>query len=382
MKSIRLWSILWLLLFLCACSTSEVRPSATPLAGTAVLPSTTPELSEPDAGSQPSPVPSLEEVRAFSTVVMEVEPTPPPRPDDGSIPIPSLPLGQPGQHVNVTLGYWVQYPKDWYTGFGNQPLLVSFSNLNPGEYNRDSLRVEGCLIEISVTANVFGFTPEMLRAQMPRSFPNAEEYDLDGESALLVRRDASREPFDSVWLYVVHGDRLFVISLEYSWEDAESSRAAWERMLSTWRWFTPSMAVYSNTSYDYAISYPREWYISNRRPEGISISQSAPGNVIDANLVQKSMVVTTDVLENPENLSLNDWLAEQDLSVDWMSEVPLGRLRGLRIIRSGPIPGIQTMEGFFLGPLGRIYSVTCLYPEDRQWSHRPVANAIIHSFSF
>jgi hypothetical protein len=153
-------------------------------------------------------------------------------------------------------------------------------------------------------------------------------------------------------------------------------------MLSTWRWFTPSVAVYNNASYGYAISYPREWYLFNRRPEGISISQSDPGNMIDTDLVEKSMVVTIDVHENPNDLFLIDWVAAQDWSVDSMSEVPLGSLRGLRVTRSGPTPEIQTMQGLFKGPLGRVYSITCLYPVDRQWSYRPIANAIIYSFSF
>lgn len=375
-------SVLWVVFLACACRTSEVEPAATPSAGAVILPSITQEALAARAASEASLAPPSDKVEAFATVVLEVEPTPPPRPNDGSVSIPKLPLGQPGQHVNVTLGYWVQYPKDWYTGFGNRPLLVSFSSLSPGEHNRESMRAEGCLIEINASANVFGFTPEILRAQMPRSFPNAEEYELGGEPALLARKDVSAEPFESEWLYVVHGDRLFVISFECSREGAERYRSAWERMLSTWRWFTPSMAVYSNTSYGYTISYPREWYLFNRRPEGISTSQSDPGNMVNEDLVEKSMVVTTDVHENPDDLFLIDWVIAQDWSVDSMSEVPLGSLRGLRIIRSGPTPEIQIMQGFFKGPLGRVYSITCLYPVDRQWSYRPIANAIIYSFGF
>ena len=90
MKSWRLWSTLWLLVLLCACSASEVRPSATPPASTAVLPSTTPELLEPDVSPQPSPKASLEEVRAFSTVVVEVEPTPHHVPTTGLYPSPAF----------------------------------------------------------------------------------------------------------------------------------------------------------------------------------------------------------------------------------------------------------------------------------------------------
>jgi hypothetical protein len=40
------------------------------------------------------------------------------------------------------------------------------------------------------------------------------------------------------------------------------------------------------------------------------------------------------------------------------------------------------MSGYFQGPLGKIYVVTCLYPADRQMEFRPIANAIIYSFEF
>ena len=40
------------------------------------------------------------------------------------------------------------------------------------------------------------------------------------------------------------------------------------------------------------------------------------------------------------------------------------------------------MSGYFQGPLGKIYVVTCLYPTERQKEFRPIANAIIYSFEF
>ena len=40
------------------------------------------------------------------------------------------------------------------------------------------------------------------------------------------------------------------------------------------------------------------------------------------------------------------------------------------------------MSGYFHGPLGKIYVVTCLYPVDRQKEFQPIANAIIYSFEF
>jgi hypothetical protein len=55
---------------------------------------------------------------------------------------------------------------------------------------------------------------------------------------------------------------------------------------------------------------------------------------------------------------------------------------GVRVLREGPSPEIQEMTGYFQGPLGGIYVVTCRYPADREWEFRPIANAIIYSFSF
>ena len=83
-----------------------------------------------------------------------------------------LPLGEPGHYVNVTFGYWLRYLPDWYTGFGNRPLLVNLSNFDPGTHNRNSMRAEVCLIEISAATNSYCFTLEGLMAQMPRSFPD------------------------------------------------------------------------------------------------------------------------------------------------------------------------------------------------------------------
>ena len=91
-----------------------------------------------------------------------VEPTLTPRPGDEEISVALLPLGEPGQYVNVSFGYWLQYPVGWYTRFGNRPLLVSFSNLDPGTHNRLSMREQGCLIEVNASANIYGFTFETL----------------------------------------------------------------------------------------------------------------------------------------------------------------------------------------------------------------------------
>jgi hypothetical protein len=40
------------------------------------------------------------------------------------------------------------------------------------------------------------------------------------------------------------------------------------------------------------------------------------------------------------------------------------------------------MSGFFQGPMGKIYVVTCLFPAEREQVYRPIANSIIHSSEF
>ena len=187
-----------------------------------------------------------------------------------------LPLGEPGHYINVTFGYWVQYPPDWYTGFGNRPLLVSFSDLDPGTHNRNSMRAEGCLIEINAATNIYGFTFEGLMSQLPLSFPDAERFELDGQPALRVRRGSGENPFDSEEVYVEHDHRLFLITFDYAREASELCRPVWEDLLANWQWFTPQFAVYRNTDYGYAVSHPRSWYRFNPEARGISFSNARP----------------------------------------------------------------------------------------------------------
>jgi hypothetical protein len=94
------------------------------------------------------------------------------------------------------------------------------------------------------------------------------------------------------------------------------------------------------------------------------------------------MLVQTDVYDNPELMPLKEWLAAQDWQVDLTNDIPIEGLIGVRVLREGPIPETQEMSGYFQGPLGKIYEVTCLYPADRQWEFRPIANAILYSLSF
>jgi hypothetical protein len=294
-----------------------------------------------------------------------------------------LPLGMPGHYVNVTFGYWVQYPPDWYTGFGNRPLLVSFSDLDSGTHNRNSMRAEGCLIEINAATNIYGFTFEGIMGQLPRSFPDAQRFELDGQPALRARRGGGESPFDSEQVYVEHDHRLLLVTFDYARDAEEVCRPVWEDLLAKWQWFTPQFAVYRNTDYGYAVSHPRSWYRFNSEARGISISGLDPAGVTDVKeLLLGAMLVETTVLDNADGAPLKNWLAAQEWQVDLTNDIPLDGIVGVRVLREGPNPGIQEMSGYFQGPLGKIYVVTCLYPVDRRKEFRPIANAIIYSFEF
>ena len=399
--------LLLVAIFLGACSLPGIEPDADPVATLADLPTSTltptpvPTLSpEPLDTEMPSPtvaptdtveptaMPTVTPVPPTATatptpLVVRVEPTFTPRPGDERARADELPLGLPGHYVNVTFGYWVQYPSEWHTGFGNRPLLVSFSDLDPGTHNRNSMRAEGCLIEINAAANIYGFTFEGLMSQAPRSFPDSEPFELDGQPALRVRRSSGDNPFDSEVVFAEHDHRLFNITFDYAREAGELCRHTWEELLTTWQWFTPQFAVYRNADYGYAVSHPRRWYRFNAEARGISISDLDPSGATDLyQFLGGAMMVETTVLDNPDGLPLRKWLAVQDRQYDLTNDIPLDSIVGLRVLGDGPAPGIQEMSGYFQGPLGKIYVVTCLYPVERQDEFRPIANAIIYSFEF
>ncbi len=356
--------------------TATPEATATPQIGATVAPTIIPEATA-------TPKPSAATPLSTATLVIDVEPTATPAPEnEGQTSVQDLPIGQPDNYVNVTFGYRLEYPPSWYTGFGSRPLLVSFSNLDPGTHNRLSMRTEGCLIEIRASTNIYGFTLQDMRGQIPKAFHDAEEFELDGEPALRVRQSSAENSFESEVVYVDHGDRLFVLAFEYVRTAAETCRPAWENLLSTWQWFEPEFTVYRNPTYGYAISHPRRWYRFNPWERGISISSQEPTGMTDvvAFLMQGAMLVQSDVYDNPDLLPLKEWLAEQDWEVDLTNDIPLNGFMGVRVLREGPSPEIQEMSGYFQGPLGKIYRVTCLYPAHQQWEFR--SNAIIYSFSF
>jgi hypothetical protein len=356
-------------------------PTDTPTPSPTAAPTDT---AEPTVTSTLTPVPSTATATSSPMpLVVRVEPTFTPHPGDERARMGELPLGEPGHYVNVTFGYWMQYPPDWYTGFGNRPLLASFSDLDPGTRNRDSLRAEGCLIEINAATNIYGFTFEGLMSQLPQSFPDAERFELDGQTALRVRRSSGENPFDSEEVYVEHDHRLFQITFDHAREASGLCRPVWEDLLANWQWFTPQFAVYRNPEYGYAVSHPRSWYRFNPEARGISFSNLDPSGATDLQeFLSGAMLVETTVLDNPDGMSLKEWLAAQDWQLDLTNDIPLDGIFGVRVLREGPTPEIQEMSGYFLGPLGKIYVVTCLYTVARQNEFRPIANAIIYSFEF
>jgi len=318
---------------------------------------------------------------ASATAAPQVEPTGTPVPDSETVELGELPIGEPGYYVNLAFGFQMEYPATWFTGFGNRPLLASFSNLDPGTHNRHTMRLQGCLIEVSVTANIFRLTPHQVVSQLARSMPGAEPLELSGEPAMNVR-PAGQGLFESEVIVAAHEDRLFSITLEHATEAAETCSAAWGNLLSSWQWFEPDLVVYRNARYGYAISYPRLWYLSDAREEGVSISSLDPSGVSESGLLREGMLAHTNVHENPQDASLTEWLTDQNWDVDLTHEVPLDGLVGVRILRDGPSADVQQMSGYYFGPLGRIYEVTCLYPKASQEAFEPIASAILYGFSF
>lgn len=317
----------------------------------------------------------------LSTASPQVEPTWTPLPDSDVVELGELPIGETGHYVNLAFGFQIEYPTAWYTGFGNRPLLASFSNLDPGTHNRHAMRLQGCLIEVSVSTNIFGFTPHQVVSQLARSLPDAEPLELSGEPAMNVK-PAGEGLFESEVIVAAHEDRLVSITLEHARDAAETCRVAWENLVSTWQWFEPDFVVYRNTRYGYAVSYPRQWYPFDAREEGVSVSSLDPSGMSQLELLREGMLARTDVHDNPQDATLREWLTGQDWEIDLTHEIPLDGLVGVRILRDGPSADVQQMSGYFLGPLGRVYEVTCLYPKARQEAFESTANAILYGFSF
>ncbi len=338
----------------------------------------------PEPTDTPAPEPAVEEPVGTSGIpIANIQPTATPLSDSNTISVRDLPIGDLGEYINVNLGYWAHYPTTWYTGFGSRPLLVSFSNLDPGAHNRESMREQGCLIELNATSNIYGFTMDSLMAQLPLSFPDAKTTTLDGRPAVLVTRSNEENTYDREWLYVEAGDRLLTLTLEYARDHKDECRTAWDEMLAKWRWFEPDVIDYQNTAHGYAVSHPRRWFRFNEREAGITLSSVDPTErEFVSELLVDGMVIHTTVLDNPNNLPLKQWVAENEGEVEQSNDIPLGDILGVRVTRNDPSGELQEMSGYFQGPLGKIYIVNAIYPVAQQWDFRPIANAVIYSFSF
>ena len=347
--------------------------------------STVPEPTEPplkESVEQPTAEATVMAAAAFRLPGdVKVEPTRPARP--GTVEIDELALGEPGTYQNLVYGYQLAYPETWYTGFGNRPVVVLFSNLDPAEQNREAMRSQGCLVEIRATANIYDLSLDEIVAQMPKAFAGAVAIDLDGEPALRVSQSESSQATASETIYVEHQDQLFVISIEYSLDESEHCLRGWNLMIDSWKWFEPASALYKNREYGYGIAVPNTWYLFSRSESSLWISSTDPEILYASDApLSMGMLVATDVFENVENLTLREWVQWHVPAGSLTDEMQANGLVGMRVQSAGPQAGILQAVGYYLGPLGRVYQVTCYYPQDLADQYEPITNEILYSFSF
>jgi hypothetical protein len=204
----------------------------------------------------------------------------------------------------------------------------------------------------------------------------------DGQ-AVRIRQDNPNAPYDRELVQVIaRGGHIVTISAEMARSAADICQPVWEAMLASWESFTPDFEVYRNHQFGFALSHPQEWAAQERSDGSTLISSqelTTDGDL--AQLAQTGMIVHTTVAENPAMLPLKEWLQTNVEPLGLSNDIDQGALRGVRTVADGA-DGVQTMTGFFQGPLGKIYRIDCSYPEARQWEYRPIANAILYSFSF
>ena len=293
-----------------------------------------------------------------------------------------LEISTPGRYANLAFGYIVQYPEAWFTGFGNRPILASFSNLDPGAANRESMRATGCLVEVNVEPNIYGFTLSTLLAQMPQTYSNAVTFQLDGEDAVRTIRDNENAPYVTEFAQVVHDGRLVTLTVDMARSAQDTCRPVWENLLDQWTWFSPDLVAYRNAEQGYSISYPSSWFVIDDSGQGVVIASRDPsGGTLD-DIAGEGMVVRTSLEDNPDMLPLKQWLAANESQLGLTNDIELDTLRGVRSIRTIADDGVEQMRGYFQGPLGRIYVIEATYPSERTSEFRPFANAIMYSFSF
>jgi hypothetical protein len=244
------------------------------------------------------------------------------------------------------------------------------------------MRAEGCLLEITASVDIYGVPLRDIVAQLPQVFPNSQDFDLDGVEASRVP-PTEEDGVVKELVLAVHEGRLLILTFSYASAATGLCQPAWEALLGSWKWITPDFAYYLNSEYGYGVGYPRNWYRFNRNDRGLSISSVDPTGVRDLQeVMSQGMLVQTDVVANGATLPLKEWVAAHEGDVDLTSDIPLNEVLGVRVLKEGPTPEIQEMSGYFQGPQGDIYVITCYYPADRDWEFRPVANAIVYSFTF
>jgi hypothetical protein len=54
----------------------------------------------------------------------------------------------------------------------------------------------------------------------------------------------------------------------------------------------------------------------------------------------------------------------------------------VRVLQDGPSVDLVQVSGYYFGPLGRVYEVSCQFSRDRQDEFLSIANAILYRFSF
>ena len=160
-----------------------------------------------------------------------------------------LTASEPVEYINAKFGYRLQPPASWYANYNGAPSAISFSTLDPDNHNRDALRDQGCLIEVSMLTNGFGFSLEEVRAQMPQAFVGARPFELDGEPALRLPRGGQGNAFKGEWILAEHSSRIFLISTESAVDAGEPERLAWEHMIETWKWIQPELVFSPSTDY-------------------------------------------------------------------------------------------------------------------------------------
>jgi hypothetical protein len=237
-------------------------------------------------------------------------------------------------------------------------------------------------LEVTASADIYGIPLHDVVAQLAGVFPNAEDFEMDEEPASRVPPVEEDGVIKEVVL-AAHEGQILILNHSYANDAASLCQPAWEELLASWKWITPDFALYRNAEYGYGVGHPREWYRFNASDRGLYMSSVDPTGVQDLHeIMRRGMLVQTDVLENRGGEPLREWVTHLEGFTLLTRDVPLGEVLGVLALRHGPSPDIQETSGYFQGPLGDIYVITCRYPAAQEWEFRPIANAIIHSFTF